>query len=256
MKSIVKTILFATVAFFCTSCSVSYLVSYQAYIENSPKESLQYSDSTIKVTFNPIINGVVFDIENLTQNNLFLIWDKSYFIEPTGNSTKLLNTDLFETAPEIKDKENYESILPKNGHFIRFTCSANNTTAFSKIYSTSFYNAVTHTITTNTDYSKEYLTAKYWYPGSESSYSTKRDIARFDNFEIKTVQDFIKNHDKLGLGFTIRNKDKEVEYHFRLPIKKAIISSKKSSDYVYKPIYELDKSNDFKAVKIEHPVNK
>lgn len=233
------------------SCKVSYLVKYDSFIEGSKDESLQYGDSIIKVVFNPRPNGVTFDIENLTKNNLYLIWDKSYFIEPNGSSSKLLNTDILETNSAIRDKENYESVLPQNGHFLRFTASATKISEFSIYNSLTVYNEISRSVNTNIDYSKFYLTGKYWYTGTKRTYSYKSEIPNLDKQEISAVQKFITNNNELGLGFTIRNRDKEIEYHFKLPFNKATISKKMPSDYVYITSYELSKNNGFNPIKIE-----
>ena len=233
------------------SCKVTYLVSYDSLIEGSNDESLQYNDSIIKIVFSPRSNGVIFDIENLTKNNLYLIWDKSYFIEPNGSSSKLLNTDILNTNSAIRDKENYESIIPQSGHFIRFTTSATKISEFSIYNSSTVYNETTTSVKTNTDYSKFYLTGKYWYTGSKRPFSSKTEIPNLDKQEISAVQKFIKNNNQLGLGLTIRNKEKELEYHFKLPFTKAIISKKMSEEYIYTTSYELNKKNGFEPVKIE-----
>ena len=109
---------------------------------------------------------------------MFLIWDKSYFIEPTGNSSKALNTDILETNQKILAKENYESVIPQESHFARFTSSAKNLTSFSMYNSLTIYNEVTKTLNTNQAYSKFYLTAPYWYLGTKKGYETKADIEK------------------------------------------------------------------------------
>ena len=233
------------------SCKVSYLCTYQTYLDGSPNESIEFNDSIINVSFSPKPNGIYFDIENLTKNNLYLIWDKSYFIEPSGSSSKPLNTDILETNSAIRDKENYESVIPQGGHFMRFTCSAKNISLFSMYNSLTFYNEATKTISSNSDYSEFYLTGRYWYPGSKRSYSSKSEIPSLDKAEITVIQKFISNNNKLGLGFTIKDKDKEIEYHFKFPIKKVVLSKKTADDYLYIPSYELNKDNAFNSVKIE-----
>lgn len=232
------------------SCKVSYLVSYQTDLENSPNESLQFKDSIISVSFIPIPNGILFDIENLSKNNLYLIWDRSYFIEPSGSSSKLLNTDILETNSAIRDKENYESVIPKGAHFNRFTSPANKISLFSMYTSTSLYNEVTKTITSYADYSQLYLTSTYWNLSSKMQYNSKKEIPGIDKVEIATIQKFIIYNNKLAVCFTIKNKEKEIEYHFRFPIKKVEISKKLNDDLTYILSYELTKDNGFNATKI------
>jgi len=99
-----------------SSCKVSYINTYQTYLKNNPEESLHYQDSIISVTFDVKPFGILFDIENLSEKNLYLIWDKSYFINPDGSTSKALNTDILETNSKIVEKENYESIIPQGQH--------------------------------------------------------------------------------------------------------------------------------------------
>lgn len=234
-----------------SGCKISYLVTYENYLVGSPNESLQYSDSILKIAFIPKPNGITFDIENLTKNNLYLIWDKSYFIDPNGGSSKPLNTDILETNSAIREKENYESVIPQNAHFMRFTSAATKISEFSIYNSSTVYSEIGKSVNTNTEYSKFYLTGKYWYTGSKRSYNSKSEISNLDKQEISTVQKYIANNNNLGLGFTIKNKDKEAEYHFKFPIKKAIISKKTPSDYIYIKSYELNKNNEFNPTIIE-----
>lgn len=238
-----------------SGCKISYLVSYENYIEGTADESLQYSDSTIKITFIPRPNGIAFDIENLTKNNLYLIWDKSYFIEPNGSSSKPLNTDILETNSAIREKENYESVIPQKAHFSRFTSAATKLSEFSIYNSLSLYDETSKSISTTTEYSKFYSTGKYWYTGSKRSYSTKSEIPNLDKQEITTVKKYITNNDNLAVGFTIKNKEQEKEYHFKFPIKKAIISKKTVNDFAYLQSYELNKENAFNAIEIKREPN-
>lgn len=239
------------VSFLLGSCKVSYINTYYTYLENSPNESLQFKDSIISISFDPKTNGIKFDIENLTKNNLYLIWDKSYFIEPNGSSAKPLNTDVLETNSVIRDKENYESVLPQGGHFVRFTCPAKNISLFSMYNSITLYNEVTNSTTTNADYSKFYLTGTYWNLGSTYQYDTKNELLSYDKTAIALVQKFISVNNNLGVGFTIRNGTKEIEYHFKFPIKKVVISRKTSDEYMYVLRYELSKDYGFQATPIK-----
>jgi hypothetical protein len=222
--------------------------SYHTYLDGSPNESLNFKDSIISISFDPRSNGIYFDVENLTKNNLYLIWDKSYFIEPSGNSSKTLNTDILETNSTIRDKENNESVIPQGGHFKRFTCSAKNVSLFSVYNSLTFYNEVSKTTNTYADYSKFYQTGSYWYLGSKRDYESKGDIPNIDKQEISKITNFIKNNDNLGFGITIRNKQDIIEYNFKFPINKVQVSKKTNNDIGYVLSYELAKTNKFQAM--------
>jgi ribosomal protein S27E len=222
------------------------MIGYQTYLDGSPNESLEYSDSIMKIKFDTKPNGIYFDIENLTKKNLYLIWDKSYFIEPDGGSSKALNTDILETSKEIRDKENYESIIPQKGHFVRFTCSSKNISFFDDYNSLTIYNEVTKSISTYAFYNKFYQTGEYWYLGEEKiPYTSDKDIPIFTKQQISKVQKVISTKNNLSLGFTIKNKENEIEYHFRFPIKTAEIFKKTSSDPSYIKVAELNKDNNF-----------
>jgi hypothetical protein len=234
-----------------SSCKISYLVSYQTYLNGYPKDTLLYNDSIIKVKFETKPNGIYFDIENLTKNNLYLIWDKSYFIKPNGESSKALNSDVLETNSSIGNKENYESIIPQNGHFDRYTCSSKDISFFQVYKSTVFYNEATKVINTYTDYSEFYKRRCYWYLGEKKQYSGKKEIPSLDKQEISKIQEFVNNNDKLAMGFTIRNKEKEIEYHFEFPIKKVEIYKKIPTDVLYIKAFELSKNNHFQILNID-----
>jgi hypothetical protein len=253
MKTTTKIFLYFTLfTFLLESCKVTYQVSYDTLIEGSKDGALQYNDSLVKIVLNPQANGVFFEIENYTKNSLYLIWDKSYFIEPNGGSSKLFNPDIFITTSIIRDKENYESIIPQMGHFARFTASATHLSEFSVFRSSTIFSENPSTIHSNTAYAKFYITGNYWYTGSTRQYSSKKDIPNLDKQEISTVQKFIKNNNQLGLGFTIRDKNKELEYNFKLVFDKAIISKKMPDDFLFTPVYELSKKDGFEPVKIEN----
>ena len=232
-------------------CKVLYHHTYYTYLENSPDESLQFKDSVISVIFSVKPNGISFDIKNLTKNNMYLIWDKSYFIDPKGNSSKALNTDVLETNKKILDKENYESVIPQGSHFARFTSSVKNLSLFDTYNSLTIYNEATKSVNSFSDYSEFYQTGTYWYLGLKRNYSSKGDIANLDKAEISLIQKFIPNNNELGMGFTLKYKEKELEYHFKFPIKKVEISRKLSSDYAYTLCYELSKNNGFTPVNLE-----
>jgi len=231
-------------------CKVYYHNTYQTYLEGSPDESLSFKDSLIMVIFDPKPNGIVFDVQNLTKNNLYLIWDKSYFVKPDGSSSKSLNTDVLETSKTIVEKENYESIVPQQGHFIRFTCSSKDINFFSVYNSSTIYNEALRTINSITDYSRFFYSGAYWDLSSISKADSKKSVPNLDRAQITEVQKFILKNNELGMGFTLKNKGKEYEYHFKFPIKKVTISRRTQNDYGYKECYELTKANQFNATNL------
>src|SRR5271169_2818751 len=115
-----KAIILISVSIVLFGC-VSYRTLYDTYLLNSdPPKSLQFKDNNFEFVFQPVENGIWFQVKNLNEKPAFLEWDRSYFIEPSGNSYKALNTDLVNENSETKIKEKYESILPPNAIFQRF----------------------------------------------------------------------------------------------------------------------------------------
>jgi len=111
--------------------STKYITRYEAYLEKSdPPHSLHFSDANFNFNFYSMDNGIGFSIENLNNRPAFLLWDRCYFIEPNGNSSKALNTDLLCDNAETTDKSKYESPIPSKGLLQRFTTSANNLHSF------------------------------------------------------------------------------------------------------------------------------
>lgn len=106
------------VAITISSCSVNYELSYDTYLENSEPKGLRFQDDSFIFNFIPVSNGIFFSINNLTDTTAFLIWDKSYFIEPDGNSYKAINLDLLKVEDEIVHKELNEELNNIN-HFIK-----------------------------------------------------------------------------------------------------------------------------------------
>ena len=255
MKSINRAILsILLITFILSSCKVSYLVTYQTYLEDSPGESSEYRDSIINVKFDTKTNGILFDIENLTTNNLYLVWDKSYFIEPNGESSKALNSDVLETTAEIRNKENYESVIPQKAHFKRYTCSSKNISLFSIYTSLTFYSEALKSFNTIADYSKFYKTGTYWYLGENMSYSGKSEIPILNSIVADKVHKEIIEKNNLAVGFTIKNKEKEIEYHFKFPLKKVEVFNKTSQDVTYRKVVEFNKENDFKPTTSERNI--
>jgi len=240
-------------AFIFSGCKVSYLVTYQTYLEGNPDESNEFIDSIMKINFEPRPHGIFFDIENLTTNNLYLIWDKSYFIEPSGESSKALNQDVLETASSIRDKENYESVIPQRAHFKRLTCSSKNISFLNTYESFSHYSELFKSINTYTITDKRWSSSVYWYIGEDISYSSKGEIPIINNRVVNKALKEVNEKNNLAIGFTIKDKDKEIEYHFKFPIKKIEIYNRTSSDAKYTKKFELNKDNNFKIISLGQP---
>lgn len=249
-----KVTLFAI--FFTTimvGCKVSYLYTYDTYLENSPIKSLTFTDSLIRVDFYPLPNGVQIDIENLSPQNLYLDWEQSYFIKPDGSTSKALNTDILETSKDIVDKDNNVSIIPKGSHFIRFTCSAKDIDFFAFQTTSVFHNRITNTYNISSGYSEFFKRRPYWLLGGDRQYNSKSELPSYHQNEAIRVQEFILNNNNLGLGFTLKYKGTELEYHFRLPIKSSTVFMKTSDDTFsgYLPVFHLAEANGFRPMSVK-----
>jgi hypothetical protein len=215
--------LFILLSIFFVSCSLEYKYFYLTYLDNSEDKTLAYQDSILKFSFYPQPNGIYFEIQNLSNENIFLLWDGSYFIDPSNNSSKALNTDILSTENKIVSKENYESIIPKKGTFRRFTTSAKNLSYFQKIDVSTYTISPTYTLQ-NTNYEERYLPNSYWITSSKIPYDgTKEDFRIKHGNEMKKMNEFLKLNNNLGLGFTFRKGEKKLDYDFKIKIDKVIV---------------------------------
>jgi hypothetical protein len=125
-----KFLLVLVVCLFGCVSSSKYLTEYDTYLKGSETKSLQFKDNRFSFDFVPMPNGVLFTIINKTETPATLLWDHCYFIQPDGNSSKALNMDLLGENSETKEKAKYESVLPPNARFSRFTTSVLNTHSY------------------------------------------------------------------------------------------------------------------------------
>ena len=98
-----------------------YRTLYDFYLLGSDSKGLQFKDDKFEFSFNLEPNGIEFTINNISANAAFLEWDRCYFIEPSGDSSKALNFDLIEAGSKKISNDSGESILPANERFIKFT---------------------------------------------------------------------------------------------------------------------------------------
>jgi hypothetical protein len=202
----------------------------------------------MKFTFFPVPNGIYFEIQNLTNENIFLLWDGSYFIDPTNNSSKALNTDILNTENKVLSKDNNESIIPKKGTFRRFTTSAKNVSIFQNIDVSKFYITPNLSIQ-NTTYNEVYLHNPYWIT------STKLPDENYFNTEMYRMKSYIQSNNNLGLGFTFKKGEKQYDYDFKIKIDKVIAYTEK--DGVLKPVAELKTDETNEDLKVsDKPQNK
>jgi hypothetical protein len=207
-------------------CSNAYFVKYDTYLKNTIPKSLFFSDDKFEFKFLPVPNGIEFTIKNISGLTAFLIWNRSYFIDPSGNPTKAMNWDLLSTNEKSFVKENFESILPPNSTFTRFTTSVLNVNQFSNW---SFYQQYAPLINTNytfESYLKWYEGGKYWI----TSYlipSDEKDI--YDSI----LTDYVIRNNKLGLGLCIKVNDSLIDYRFDFKFSKIEVWDTVSRTYYF-----------------------
>ncbi len=226
---------------FLTSCSYKYRYVYKSHVENTNigyiKDTsftipLCYQDSVLQFTFFPKPNGIVFKIQNKSNENVFLLWDKSYFINPNNNSSKALNTDILNTQIKILDKQSNESIIPKKGELVRFTTSAKNIVTLEQSAFTTYYLSPDVTVKKNF-YNKIYLHNPYWIVSSEVPYKNKKDGEIQHNIEMTRVKNHVEDNNSLGIGFTFRIKDKEVDYDFKIIVDNVLVYKENEETLIY-----------------------
>lgn len=196
------------ILFLLVSCSTNYHIIYDTYLEGSKEKVNYFQDNKFNFEFTPVHNGLFFTIKNLTDKVAYLIWDRTYFIQPDGNSYKAINTDTLEEDKQISYKENYESILPPKSLFKRFTTSDINAHKF-KSEDITIYKDYVNNISTEKIISSEWIGASRFWPL----------IAKKD--DLINVTEYITNNNNMGIGFVIKQGEKEFEYNFNFKFKKA-----------------------------------
>lgn len=215
------------------SCSTTFNVAFDTYLSKSPTKALSYSDEKFDFNFIPVSNGIWFTIKNNTEQTAYLIWDKSYFIDPSGNSYKALNYDVIAITDEVARRENNESPIPAKSTFSRFTTSNTNLQKFSEYNSKTVNNYFTNYSYT-TSFNKDFFnignywitkfdfneTSGYYYSSGDKTLEPE-DI--YLNKKCEDIKKFIKQNNNLGLGLFIKDSEKTYEYRFDFKIKEVKI---------------------------------
>ena len=223
------------IATFLAGCGSSvYLTRYDTYLLNStsPSLPLQLKDDKFEFDFTPLKSGVCFSIKNLTNKLAFLEWDRCYFIDPAGSSSKAVNTDLLQENTETAQKTLNESPIPSNGALVRFTSSAlnlsqstylnvnssnrsNNSDRYSS-YNGDTYGSHASNEVTDMRFAmqKAYLYSNYW-PSYQDLGETSKSLDE--------ISDYILNNNSMGLGLSIKVNDSIMDYKFDFRFKKVSV---------------------------------
>jgi hypothetical protein len=203
---------------FITGCSTHYSIIYETRLSKS--ENLSLTEDDFEFNFFPTYNGIVFEIKNNSDQTARLIWDKSYFIMPNGNSYKALNTDILKEDYEVVAKAEYVSTIPSNSKFKRFTTSSLNSAKMKYTTISEFNLRLNTSDISYTQIIKEefILSNSYWTPTilieSAVTDTTASEL-------LKPISDFINTNNNLGLGLMLEHNGIEKEYRFDFIITKA-----------------------------------
>lgn len=199
--------IYSALSILLSSCS-TYYFTYDTYLEKSNPHSLQYQDSLFTFIFKPVSNGIYFKIDNLTKRPVYILWDNCYFILPNGNSSKALNVDLLSMTSEVLIKEKSESIVPPNSSYARFTNSNINLNLVETEHLITINNYFT---TQNNTYSfstySKYATYGSYWP------TELPNVVSLDDY-LPEIQNYIRDNDNLGIGFSLRLDSQIYEYRF------------------------------------------
>ncbi len=212
-----------------SSCYVEHQYYYETKIKPLESDSLFnfFEDELVRIHLYPKPNGINFKIENKTSENMYLLWNSSYFIDPQGNSSKALKRDLLFSKNKIAAKDNYETIIPKKASYQEFTTSSINVNTFRESNSTATYNdGYSRTVTT---YNTSYTHSPYWKVESKIDISQSTDKNRTIKNELLEMEKYANQNNQLGIGFALKYQNDTLEYDFKLPITRVFVFSSNSN---------------------------
>lgn len=199
-----------------TKYSLLYDTEVTYNFKNDTGEPLTFS-------LEPLYNGIFFSVHNNSDQTAKIIWDKSYFIMPNGNSYKALNIDILKEEKEIVDKAQYVSIIPSRSTFKRFTTASINASRDVFEKTIMFYSRwgnvgsgyIRHL-------SEEFIRSNsYWDPSIEVLRATRGKEYDLNMITgLQPVNEFIAGSNNLGMGLVIEHVGVEKEYRFDIEIDK------------------------------------
>jgi hypothetical protein len=241
-----------TLLFFC-SCESTLKMDYAYSIESSIAESNSpLQDGRFKFNFVALPSGVLFTIQNLSEEPAYIVWDDCYFVEPSGNTFNALNTDLVDesdsTAVQAM-KSNYKTQVPAGTSVTRFTTATTNTQTVTRVNSTQIsldLTSINYTYDGGSWYWSDPLvssttrnfamglqqstannewTASRYYPGSIKTASTsgkdRRLNAKLDKLRAKIEQD-----QPMSLGLRMDCGGETFNYRFDFQVEVVFASRK------------------------------
>lgn len=210
-------------------CTTTFTAWYDTRLDPLQSDPLKTEDDKFVFQFQPLNNGIYFKIFNKTEKPAYLVWEKSFFIKPDGNSYKAANTDLLDTASKLTENEKSETTIPSHAYIARFTTPENNiqefkyeqiTTATSQLYNTPFAPSL---ITSGNSTLFDFFKVGTLYPQSSVTLSNENLTSETINRLGDDLIERMKASDNLGLGFYIMYEDKPNEYQFAFKFVKVSI---------------------------------
>jgi hypothetical protein len=227
-----------------------YTTEYNTHLLNSDPQSLVYKDTLFVFKFNPVPNGIYFNITNLSNVPAMLVWNSCYFIDPTGNPSRALNIDGIIEDTRTREMATNESVIPPLGSFGRFTTSALNVQAIKESDSYYFFyqsSGFSHTI-----YNSFYDFGRYW-PDYNGPAFEPADSLHENDIALPNISSYVRNNNNLGVGFCIRVNDTTINYKFDFKIDKIAIYKVRDTAASELTFYSVDTS-DWKWQKAALPI--
>jgi len=230
----------ACVSILTASCKSTYHIAYEFGMSVPPNSAgLTFADESFAFEFKPSPSGVAFEVRNLTKSDANLVWDRCYFVDPSGNTYKALNTDALEEASEMVMKSGYFAIIPAGAAIRRFTTASVNIQRYETVslaVATSEYSlssalaggdansawssvatlsAIDGSATTTT--TSSFLVNRYWPRQFESASS---EVPK----RLVDVAHAVRNGSGMGLGLEIQHADAVASYRFQFEIERVLVT--------------------------------
>lgn len=203
-----------------SGCSAKYKFWLVYETETESRRNAELHEGDLRFDVIPAHNGIMFSIENRSDQSATLIWDKSYFILPNGNSYKALNTDVLQEDKEVLDKAEYSSTIPSHSTFSRFTTSTvpSSKVTFNEV--AQFYAQWGSLDFESTNVRRhQYLRFEPYWPIKVDYRSALSSPKKSDQLRtLRRISQFVGENNSLGLGLVIEHRGIEREYRFDIRI--------------------------------------
>jgi len=213
-----RALLVVVILLVVSGCSPKYFLHYQTEIAAS--DNCLADEEIFEFSLQPVYNGILFTVENKSSNTAKIIWDKTYFILPNGNSYKALNTDILDEQHETVQKAEYISTIPSRSTFSRFTTAATKVNRINYVEVSEFYTRWNYRNSSSALIFEEelFVADSYWPLETENKKGGEPEDLLLDPIPMGVMGNFIKANNKLGFGLVIEMEGIETEYRFDIKI--------------------------------------